>query len=258
MGADPQPTMLTPGQPEPGFSAGPRRRRRTGPVLIIILAIVAVGAAITAFFVFRTGTNATPKPGPRTSVTPSNAAPHVPFAFQVDRLHVVTLSHRPARPRATAAANIIATQLSAFYDTAFADPSSWKGGVPAGAWNVFAPAVRQRAMRDAGSFTPAATGVDLLEMNVSESILGVTVLLDGSNRAQAAFARVTFEGTGMLKGGQKVQVENAVSFYLRPASGTWVIVGYPEASTKVEAGTASPSASPGAAGSPSPSAGTSP
>lgn len=256
MGADPQPTMLAPSQPEPGFSAGPRRPRRTGLILIVALAAVAVGGAVGAFVFLRTGNSATP--GIHPSVPPPKKATHVPFAFQVDRLHTVTLSHRPAKPRATAAANAIAEQLSAFYDTAFADPASWKGGVPGTAWKVFGPGVRARAKSDAGSFTPATTGVDLLEMTVSKSILGITVLLDGSNHPQAAFARVTFVGTGELKEGQKVKVENAVMLYLRPASGTWLIVGYPQASTKVEAGTAPPSASPGATGSASPSAGTSP
>jgi hypothetical protein len=256
MGADPQPTMLTPGQPEPGFSAGPRRRRRTGLVLTIASAILATGA-VAAFFLLRSGTSATTPPEPRASVTPSRPA-HVPLAFQVDRLRVVNLSHRQAEPRATGAANAIATQLSAFYETAFADPASWKGGVPEDAWNVFASAVRARAKGDAGSFTPATTGLDVLEMNVSKSTLSVTVLLDGSGHAEAAFAGVTFEGTGELEGGQMVQVENAATFYLRPVSGAWLIVGYPHASTKVEAGSASPSASPGAAGSASPSAGSSP
>ena len=224
--------------------------------MVIVARALLAGCAVGAFIYLRSGTSATPTSGNHTSTRPSQAAPHVPFAFQVDRLHTVTLSHRPARPRATAAANAIATQLSAFYDTAFADPASWKAGVPESAWNVFASSVRDRAKSDPGSFTPATKGVDLLEMNVSVSTLGVTVLLDGSNHAQAAFARVTFEGTGQLRGGQKVKVENAVTFYLRPASGTWLIVGYPSASTKVEAGTAAPS--PGVTGSASPSPGTSP
>jgi hypothetical protein len=258
MGADPQPTVLAPSQPEPGFSAGPRRRRRPAVFLIVALAVVAAGAAVGAFLFLRSGTNATPTPGNHTSIPPSKPTPRVPFAFQVDRLRTVTLSHRPAKPRATAAANAIAAQLSAFYDTAFADPASWKGGVPGSAWNVFASGVRDRAERDAASFTPATKGVVLLAMNVSQSTLVVTVLLDGSNHAQAAFARVTFEGTGQVRGGQKVKVENAVTFYLRPASGTWLIVGYPQASTKVEAGTAAPSPSPGGTGSASPSPGTSP
>jgi hypothetical protein len=255
MGADSQPTMLAPSQPEPGFSAGPRRPRRTGLILIVALAVVAVGGAVGAFVFLRTGNGATP--GIHTSVPPPKPT-HVPFAFQVDRLHTVTLSPHPAKARATAAANAIALQLSAFYDTAFADPASWKGGVPGSAWNVFAPAVRARAQSEADSFTPDTSGVDLLEMDVSESTLRVTVLLDGSNHPQAAFASVAFMGAGELKGGQKVKVENAVMFYLRPASGTWLIVGYPQASTKVEAGTAAPSASPGATASASPSAGTSP
>jgi hypothetical protein len=255
MGDEPQSTILAPGQPEPAFQAGPRRGR-TRLILVVVLAVIVAGVAVGAFFLLRSRTTASPTPG-SSQVTPS-PAPHVPFVFALDRVRVVKLTSRSVEARVDATAEAIATQLSAFYDTAFADPASWKSGVPDDAWNVFAPSIRDRAKGETDSFTPATKGVDLLELTVSKSSLAVTLLFDASGRARAAFARVLFEGTGELKDGQQVEIVNATTLYLRPTSGEWLIAGYPLASTKVEVGTAAPISSPGATGSASPSAGSSP
>jgi hypothetical protein len=217
----------------------------------VAIALLAVAAAGIGAYLLRPG--GTTSAGTPQHPSPSKAAPRLAFAFKVDQLHAVSLSTRSATKQAQDAAGAIAERLSTFYDRAFSDPASWKTGVPDDTWNVFAAAVRERAKTEADSFTPATTGVTLLGLIVTESNLSVTVLFDTGGHPQAAFADVQFKGTGELKGGQDVDVENAVSFYLRPASGTWVIVGYPRAKTNVEGGAGSspqPSASPSAGSSP--------
>jgi hypothetical protein len=258
-GSDTQPILRTLYQPEPGFAAGPRRRKR-GLVLVIAIAVVAVaaGAGAGTFVLLRSNIGATPTQAAASSPhrpAPTKAPPRLAFTFQVDRLRITSLRARFSRARAAEAAAVIARRLGGFYDHAFADPTSWKTGVPNTAWNVFAASVRARAKADANSFTPATTGVNLVSLAVTTSRLSITVLLDTLGRPQSAFANVIFQGTGDLKGGQKVTVDNAVTFLLQPISGTWVIVGYPEARTKVETETAG---GPGSDASPSPSAGSSP
>jgi hypothetical protein len=210
-------------------------------------------AAVAAYLLLRPAgtTSSTTAPRP----TPSKAPPRLAFAFKVDRVRATSLRGRSATKQAKEAAGAIAERLSAFYDHAFADPEAWRTGVPDAAWDVFAVSVRERAKADADSFTPATTGVNLAGLIVSKSKLSVTVLFDNLGHPQAAFADVVFKGTGELKGGQEVDVENAVTFYLRPRSGTWVIVGYPQAETNVEAGS---DASPQPSISASPSPGSSP
>jgi hypothetical protein len=239
---------------EPGFAAGPRRRRTGLLVTVVVVVLAAAGVGAFALLRSRSTTTSSPSPGqgPTSTTTPARGA----FAFEVDQIRPVTLGKGGVKKAAAQVAGSIATQLSSFYDLAFADPASWQGGVPSDAWNIFDAALRARAKSDAASFTPATTGVSLTKLEVTKSTLTVTVLFDASGHAQAAFADVVFQGTGDLKGGQTVDVKNAATFYLRPASGTWVVVGYPQAKTIVEAGAASSGS--GAGGSPSPSAGSSP
>lgn len=250
-GADPQPSAA-PGF-EPGFSAGPRRRR-TG--LIVAVVVVLVGVGIGAYALLRSnGTTAappTPGQGLTTTTTPARGV----FAFEINRVVPVTLGKGGVKRLAAQVAGSIAQRLSSFYDQAFADPVSWQNGVPDDAWGIFDSGVRARAKADATSFTPGATGVLLTKLNVTKSTLTVTVLFDPSGHAQAAFADVVFQGTGDLKGGETVDVRNVATYYLRPVSGTWVVAGYPQAKTTIAAGATSPS--PGAGGSSSPSAGSSP
>jgi hypothetical protein len=241
---------------ESGFSAGPRRRRTGLIVAIVVIALVAAG--VGAFALLRSGstTSSSPSPGqgPTSTTTPARGV----FAFEVNRLRPVSLSKRGVKQLAAQAAGSIARQLSTFYDRAFADPASWQKGVPDDVWNIFDSGLRARAKSDATSFTPGTTGVSLAKLDVTKSTLTVTVLFDPSGHAEAAFADVVFQGTGELKDGGAVDVNNAATFYLRPISGTWVVMGYPRAKTSIDAGAASPSSSPGAGGSSSPSAGSSP
>jgi hypothetical protein len=213
--------------------------------------VVAAAAAGAFLFFGSSGTNG-PTPGPVSQSRPTTLPPRTPFAFQIGRVRAYTLRRQSANKLAAQAAGAIAERLSGFYDTAFADPASWKAGVPDDAWTVFAGAIRDQARGEAGSFTPAVNGLELVTLDVTKSSLTVTVMFDGAGRPQAAFAKVVFEGTGELEGGQAVEVDNAATYFLRSVSGTWVIAGYPEAKTKIEAGAAAPGASA------SPSAGSSP
>src|SRR6266496_3021485 len=249
-GADTQPITRAPAQPEPGFAAGPRGRRRSGLAVVILFGLAAIGAV--AFFLLRSGNTATP--GSQQGTTSTEAPARSAFAFKVGRVRAVNLSRRSVKKQSAEAADAIAQRLSVFYDRAFADPASWKNGVPADTWNVFAAPVRATAKHDANSFTPATTGVNLASFEVTKSVLRISISFDTSAHPQAAFVTVLFRGTGQLVGGEKVQVENTATFLFRPASGTWFIAGYPDAKTTLEAGNGSV----GTGASVSPSAGSSP
>jgi hypothetical protein len=224
---------------------GGARRGRSGLVLGLVAALVVTGAGLGAFVFLRAGTSTPTAPG--SPPAPTQTPPRVFFAFQVDQVRVSTLKTIPAIGVARRTANAIAQSLSAFYDQAFANPASWKDGMPEEAWAMFDDSVRDRAQREAGSFTPNTTGVNLVRMDVTTSKLTVKVLVGLTGQPQAAFAKVGFKGTGQLQGGQEVKVDNAVTFLFRPIGKQWLVVGYPDASTTVDTGTSatSPSPSPG-------------
>jgi hypothetical protein len=238
-----------------GFAVGPRRRR-TGLLLALAIVLVVAGGAVAAIALLGSGggtTSVTPVKGPVGSATPP---PRTTFAFSVASVRPIALGSRQSKDAATEAADAIAKELSEFYDTAFADPHSWQTGVPDNTWSLFGEPVRDRAKSEANSFTPATTNVNLAKLNVTTSSLRVEVLFDPSGKLQAAFAHVIFEATGEIKGGQTVEVTNAVTFFLQPVSGQWVVTGYPSAKTTVEAGAPSPSS--GASQSASPTPGSTP
>jgi hypothetical protein len=135
------------------------------------------------------------------------------------------------------------------------DPTTRRDGLPASAWNAFARPVQDRARSDASSLTLGESGATIDKLSVTDATLSVRVLLDPQGRPQAAVANVMFAATGTLSGGAAVLVSNRASFLLRPAGETWVVVGYPTASTDVQSPAPSPSASvtatPTAGGSPS-------
>jgi hypothetical protein len=208
-------------------------------ILGLVAALVVASAGVGAFVFLRPGTSTT------TPTASPPAPPRISFAFKVDVLRAPTLKTRPAFGVARRTANTIALSLSAFYDRAFADPASWKDGVPQKTWAMFDDSVRDRAQSEAGSFTPNSTGVGLSRLDVTTSKLVVTVLVGPTGHPQAAFAKVVFQATGQVAGGQEVKVDNAATFLFRPIGKQWLVVGYPDASTTVEAGASSPSPSPG-------------
>jgi hypothetical protein len=150
------------------------------------------------------------------------------------------------------AATEIQTTLSAFYDAAFMDPRTRKQGLSAGAWNAFAPSIRQRARKDAASLTLGEPGSRVDELSITDASLSVRVLLDPKGSPNAAIATVVFEASGTLIGGEPVQVSNRASFLLQPIDRRWLVVGYPQAKTELEAPSPTPT------GSASPSSGASP
>ena len=158
------------------------------------------------------------------------------------------------------AATEIQTTLSAFYDAAFMDPRTRKQGLSPGAWNAFARSIRERARKDAASLTLGEPASRVDALSITDASLSVRVLLDPKGSPDAAIATVVFEASGTLIGGEPVQVSNRASFLLKPIDGRWLVVGYPQAKTELEAPspTPSPSATPTAAGSASPSSGASP
>ncbi len=216
---------------------------------IVALGLIAAGAIL---FIGRGGG---PSPGP-SQPPPPPPPPREAFVFTISKTNAVPTGKRNAASTRRAATEIQKT-LSAFYDTAFTDPKARQQGLPAGAWNAFAPAVREQAKSDAESLTLGEAGTTIDQLSVTNASLSLRVLLDPTGRPQAAIAVVAFDASGTLSGGEAVLVSNRASFLVRPApGGRWLVVGYPRAKTEVQA--PSPSPSPGASGSATPTSSASP
>jgi hypothetical protein len=244
--------------PEPSDTVTPSRRfRRPRRTILrwagLILALILLASIPLIIRATRHG-HLTPgaAPGGVPSTTPSPPRPAFLFSIRMSGVPV----GRNAGSKATTAASLeVQAALSGFYDQAFVDPVNWSRPLPAVAWNAFDPSVRAQAKKDAQSLTLGLQAAQLASLNVETTTgLVIRVLVDQSGHALAADAQVTFDANGVLRSGQAVDVTNRADFLLRPVSGGWVVVGYPDASTKVTSAPPSPSPS----GSGSPSAGTSP
>ncbi|HYT77901.1 MAG TPA: hypothetical protein VEQ37_01295 [Actinomycetota bacterium] len=219
---------------------------------IVALGLIAVGAVVLISRGGGTSAGPSHPPPPTSPPPPSREA----FAFPLSKTHAVATGKGNAAETQRAAAGI-QTTLSAFYDAAFMDPKARQQGLPAGAWNAFAQPIQEQAKSDAGSLTLGEAGRTIDQLSVTDASLSVRVLLDPSGHPQAAIANVTFDASGKLTGGEAVLVSNRASFLLRPApGGRWLVYGYPNAKTEVEA--PSPTPSPSASGSPMPTSSASP
>ena len=142
-------------------------------------------------------------------------------------------------------AALIQTILSRFYDQTFLEPETWLGGIPTEAWAAFDESIRDQALEDAASLALGDAVPGLADLGVTRATLSIHVLLDADDKPEAAVADIVFDATGTLSDGGQVTVTNRAEFLLRPIADTWLIVGYPKATTKVTAiPKASPSASP--------------
>jgi hypothetical protein len=227
------------------------RRRLVIQIGAGVVALALIGWAITTMV----GGSTTTAPGGPGAPSPG-VSPTVPgralFFFKVeDKPAAATGKRVPAA--ADDAAVGIAGRLSAFYDTVFMDPATWKDGVPDKAWQIFDPSILDRVQGDADAFTLGDPPPDLATLSVQKSAFIVKVLLDPKGRPDAAVAEVTFVASGKLKDGTGVQVTNHASLLLRVEGGMWFVIGYPSASTNVEAADAAATPSTGTpAGSASP------
>jgi hypothetical protein len=233
-----------------GFAPGPRRKGRSRIAsLLVALALVAVaGIAASVMIARRSEPVATPTTRPTLVPTspPTTLPPRQAFSFTDVQVRSVPVAGRDgSNEAARGAGEAAAGVLSAFYDRAFFDPATWPRGVPDEAWEAFDPAVLERAQRDVASFSLGDAGPDLASLEVTEAELIIQVLLDANGHAQAAFADVVFEADGVVHDGRAVEVRSRATYLLRPTDGAWRIVGYPDASTRIEeAPVPSPSPSP--------------
>jgi hypothetical protein len=227
-------------------------------LLAVAIAVVVVGLGVVAALALTRNEASSPRPTPLppgATATPTIPA-RPPFFFSIQ-------SRTPARAgkgggtEAQDAAIEIGSRLSAFYDAAFMDPNTWANGLPDEAWSIFDPSVIDRAMGDADALTLGDAAPGLTELEATRSALDVKVLLDPQGTPSAAVADVTFRATGTLQDGQEVDVVNTASFLLEMRDGQWVVVGYPDANTKL---TSAPTAAPsnGGTGQPAPSGSASP
>jgi hypothetical protein len=176
---------------------------------------------------------APPTAPPATSASPSTP-PRVPFAFASVTFSADAVTGKSGSKAAQQAGAHIQDTLTAFYDAAFADPASWSGTVPAGAWDSFDASLRDRARHDAQSLTIGSAGTGLSTLTFPQSRLTVRVLVDQHGNAQAAVATVTLDGAGTTTDGAPMELTNRASFILEPSGGDWRILGYPHVKTSVE------------------------
>jgi hypothetical protein len=219
-------------------------RRRLAWVAAAVVGLAVAGLALWSFT--RGSTPSTRTATPAASPTVSPPTPVRPaFVFNV-RSRQPAATGRLKRGAADDASAEIGSNLSAFYDTAFLDPTTWKEGIPKSAWSIFDPSAADQAMKDAKDLTLGDEIPDLASLSVDESSLAVKVLLDAGGKPLAAVARVDFVAVGALQSGDKVTVTNHADLVLKLEGGKWLVVGYRNASTDVEggAGIPSPSASP--------------
>lgn len=220
-------------------SAGPRRRTWWfvgGGLLVVAAAVVATVLATR---------HATPAAAP-----PSPTPARISFRFPTPTITSVALRGSPAPAVERSVGGKVDAALSAFYDLAFLDPASWAGPTPASAWAVFAPATQGRARADAGQLTLAATHSRFSVLRPSpDSSLSVHVLFDSRHKPLQAVATVAFVADGTLSSGAAVEVHSAGTFLLQDVQGKWLVLGYPNVATSMQAApsplpTATPSRSP--------------
>lgn len=201
------------------------------PAVMFLTAVMA-GAACTGGYPARA-------PGSYTSpaVTPVSPAPssvRLPFAFRSTRFTADPVTSRSGEAAAMSAGAAVQDALTGFYDAGFADPASWGVPLPPEAWLVFDGSVRDRARRDAASLTLGRLGAQIEELAFTRSDLRVRVLVDQNGQPQAALATVAVEGSATRSGGGSLLLMNLATFILEPRAGSWLIEGYPLASTVAE------------------------
>ena len=172
------------------------------------------------------------------------------FTFQLSSVKGYQFGEEKPSARSTErVAREIRRDLSEFYIDAFLVSSSWTEGVPEEAWEIFAPAARKQAQRDASSFSLGKNGRSVSALTANRSALQVRVLFDSSGRPHAATAVAALKAEGKTKAGQRFELSNRGGFVLRPVDGRWLIVGYPKVETslkpvKSKGGSKSPGGSP--------------
>jgi hypothetical protein len=241
-------------------------RRRTWLVVAIVLGSAAVIGVVIFAMTSGGGSSQTATPSPATGLPTASASPtplpppRTPFAFSTWHANPVK-TEKSNRAAAEVAAADMAQRLSAFYDTMFVDPATWKDGIPSSAWDLFDSATAKQAKRDVDSLTLGDQASQIATLTAGDSSLTFTVLLDPRGEPDSAVAAVTFTATGTLVDGTAIEVDASATYLFDQQAGTWVVIGYPDAKTTIQPLTASPSASITATAptsSTSPSAGSSP
>lgn len=237
---------LRPAAPEASRSASaPRSHRSTrgGVPWPELAALAVLLAAIVVPVVLLGGPSQTTAGSAPSPV----GVPRTVFQFDPPPVSISALGPNQAAPAAGAAAESIRSALSTFYDQAFVNPATWTRGVPSAAWDLFTPDLRARAEQDVSSLGLGAQVPTLSSLSVTQASLSVRVLVDPRGAIEAVGVEVRFVAGGELKDGRSLQLTNKASFLFQQVSGRWLIVGYPLASTEVNAVAPSPSPTPSGA-----------
>lgn len=174
---------------------------------------------------------ATRGPGPESGdLSPDGRSP---FSFRVNDFLVWSVRDQPASRQARRAARAVASQLGELYYRAFLDPAGWGGEIPASLEAAFTPGAAPSTPRTKAPFSVRDPALPVRSLRVTRSALAIRVLLDASNVASAASARVRFQGTGTRGDGEAFLVRNEATYILRPVRGQWLIAAYPRLRTVV-------------------------
>ena len=241
---------MPPAPPPAAPGDGPSRLAFGQIPWLEVAGLAALLAAIVVPLVFLGGPSPPPA-GPPPGTAGTLGVARVSFQFGSAPVTISALGSVQAIAASHEAAETIRASLSRFYDQAFADPSTWTGGVPSSAWDLFSPSVRSQAQRDAASLALGRQVSGLAHLFVTQNSLFVRVLVDPRGRIEVSAADVRFAASGELGDGRFVDILDRASFLFRPESGRWMIAGYPTASLTLVP--VQPAPTPSAA-SPSPSA----
>jgi hypothetical protein len=213
-----------PSAPRPSLGTAAR-------ITVVLIALGLLGASATLVLarnprlVHRHPVASSPTP-PR----PTAAA----FGFTSVRIRALPAARGVSTKASVSVAEDVRASLTGFYASTLTRPATWTQGVPDGAWDAFAQAVRGRAMGDSTSLALGKQFPNLESLTVAAATLDLKILIDTAAHAQATVASVEIDANGVLDTGEHLSVVAQTSFIVRRIDRRWLITGWPGAKLSVE------------------------
>ena len=195
-------------------------------VLIAAGVVVVVGAALGLYFGLSGGGSA--PPGTASPTSSPSASPVAGFAFDIASVRTLPVVPRKGVARAAHdAAPHIGTTLDRLYGAAFLEPSAWRTGHYADAWDVFTNQVIGEARRSEGTLTLGAhAGSTFASVLHGSGRLDLRVLTDRLGHPSTAVATVSFAARGNEKSGRSDVIQSTGHYFLRPTPHGWAIYAF--------------------------------
>jgi hypothetical protein len=150
------------------------------------------------------------------------------FAFDIHSVRALEVVPKKGAARAAhAAASHIGTALDRLYGAAFLEPSAWRTGHYAAAWDVFTHQVIGQARRSEGTLTLGAhAGSTFASVEPGSGRLDLRVLTDRLGHPSTAVAAVSFAARGTEKSGRRDVIQSTGHYFLRPTPRGWAIYAF--------------------------------